>query len=222
MTLLALVLTTALGGLRAQPVSAMDQWRDLLGQPGLATFFSGLFNRLGVEIIETGEQFTVIHSGDRFVLEKGLSAQVDYQVRLDARDVASVLDFGADDDIDEVEAYRIVLVLFTPLTRASLARDYISNGLRLRLGGIDKVMHVYLDGPADRHIAEHTLLFCRGDWYVIPGIQGKATRVFTLSVQEALAFQRRMHEAAQGGRGKDWRAFRKWYVDWREGVSRRP
>jgi hypothetical protein len=208
------------GSLRAQDTSVMQQWQQFTQNPGLADFFEGLFQSIGIEVKDSDEAFTVYLQEGEFELQKGIDrAEVDYVVEVNEANVADVMTFGEDANIDRVEGFRIIRVLFSPLTRAALDNPQITSGFKLWLGGIDQEMHVYLLGPEGKRIDAHTLLFHEGHWYVIPGIHGPAERVFRLEFEDALAFQRRMYQAQKTNTNRAWRQFRNWYVEWREGVS---
>src|SRR5688500_4703490 len=105
----------------SQNVSVKETWKPLLKQPGVAQYFSGIFESMVIEIEETVEKITVLHLGDQFEIKDGIMEnEVDYYVKLKPENIKNMSDYGADGKIDAYESYRIMSVLFTPLTRAAL------------------------------------------------------------------------------------------------------
>ena len=47
-----------------QNQSSLKSWENILQTPELVAYFEGIFNHLGVVIEETGEKFTIHHTGD--------------------------------------------------------------------------------------------------------------------------------------------------------------
>src|SRR5688500_15561742 len=125
----------------AQPV--MELWKPLLKQKGLAEYFSGVFKNLGVRVAESGEAFTVVHKGDLFELKPGIvKEEVDYEVTINSGKVRNMVSHGDDGKIDDAESFRIMKVLFTPMTLASLNNPVLTKRRYLRIAGVDEIMHV--------------------------------------------------------------------------------
>lgn len=203
----------------AQETRAVDTWSGILNKPELATYFGGVFNKMGFIIAETNEEFTVIHHGDHFTIENGIdSKSVDYVVNLKMENVTNLVAHSSDNTIDEHESYRIMAALFTPLTEASLTSPTMSKPLMRKMADIENFIHVNLNGP-DGETVSHTLIYLNKSWTVIPGKHGNAKRVFNLSPKDAIDYQRQVFIALQANNMKDWKAFKKWYITWREGVS---
>lgn len=204
----------------SQETSSMDRWRVLLDKPELANYFTGIFNKMGFIIEETNEQFTVIHEGDHFSISEGVKEEsVDYVVTLKLENIDNMLKHGADSKIDEYESFRIMSVLFTPLTEASLTNPTLSKPLMRKMSGIDNHIHVNLISPDKNDTISHTLIYLNKEWMVIPGTYGNAKRTFNLNQQDAVDYQRKVFVALQKNSMKGWKEFKKWYMKWREGVS---
>lgn len=200
--------------------SSMDQWSSLLNKKELAEYFSGIFNKMGFYIEETGERFTVYHEGDHFTLKVGIdSDSVDYIVRLKLENIANMQKHGSDNKIDEHESFRIMSVLFTPLTEASLTNPTMTKPMLRKASGIENHIHIHLVGPEAADTVSHTLIYINKKWMVIPGTHGQAKRVFTLSPQDAIDYQRKVFIALNTNTMKGWKEFKTWYVDWRSNVS---
>jgi hypothetical protein len=206
------------------PVSAREAWQPLLDNPGMAEFFDGIFLHLGVRVEETGEELTVHHKGDHFTLETGIDPDaVEYIVPIRLENVANLLSHGADKAVDPDEAYRILAVMFTPMTEATLAKSPVIRSKRLRrIAGVEELLHVELIAPSGEVANSHTLAFSGGQWLVIPGLYGDAERTFHMEVDAAAEYQRHIYAAMVADSGKEWRAFARWYNDWREDVSTVP
>lgn len=203
-------------------VPSMQAWSDLLAEPGLAEFFRGMFEHLGIRVAETGEAFTVHHHGDRFELTEGIDeAAVDTVVDLKAENIANMAAHGQDGTIDRAESFRIVSVLFSPLTRASLAHPAMRNGWLRRFGGIENLIHVHLLDPDGGSANTHTLIHINGEWLVVPGLHGKAKRTYRMSTEQAVDYQKQVFAAIKASSVGGWVAFGGWYRSWRGAVSGR-
>ena len=53
----------------AQVTSSLQAWENVLQTPELVEYFRGIFNYLGVTVEETGEEFTIQHTGDGLILK---------------------------------------------------------------------------------------------------------------------------------------------------------
>lgn len=202
---------------------SMHAWDQLLDKPELANYFADIFEDLGIVVEETGEAFTVHHKGDHFTLTEGVDEQkVDYVAHIKLENVKNMAAHGEDATISSEESYRIMSVLFTPLTQASLKNPMLSKPGKRRLSGIENHIHVYLLSPDNKQMNAHTLIYLNKEWMVIPGIYGHAKREFKLTPQEALTYQKHLFHAMKTDTNKEWKQFKKWYMEWREGVSAVP
>lgn len=200
--------------------SSMHQWDHLLEKEGLVSYFSGVFDQLGITIDETGEKFTVIHKGSHFELVDGVNSNsVDYHVNLKLENISNMVNHGEDSKIDADESFRIMSVLFTPFTESSLQHPNLRTPSLVKLSGLDNHMHINLISPSKKDTISHTLIYLNDDWIVIPGIHGNAQRIFYLTEADALEYQRQIFRTKKEDSIKAWRKFRKWYKDWREIVA---
>ncbi|MBK6732081.1 MAG: hypothetical protein IPG60_14375 [Bacteroidetes bacterium] len=195
-------------------------WDKLLNMPGMTEYFSGIFNSLGIIVIETGEQFTVLNKSDHFEIVKGIdSGKVDYNVQLSLYNISTMEENGKDGIIDSIESFNIMSVLFTPLTQSAMANAQFSNAAKQKLAGIENHIHVYLNSPDKTNFTAHTLFFINGNWIVVPGLYGNAKRTFNLTPAQAIEYQRQVFAAQQINTKSEWKSFGKWYMKWRDGVS---
>lgn len=200
--------------------SSMEKWNSLLSKSELADYFSGIFNDMGFIIEETGEKFTVTHEKDHFSIKEGVvEDSVDYVVNLKLENITNMLKHGGDSNIDEYESFKIMSVLFTPLTEASLTNPTMTKPMLRKMSGIENHIHINLIAPGNADTVSHTLIYLNKNWMVIPGIHGEARRTFNLTPQNAVDYQRKVFIALNTNTMKGWKEFKKWYIDWREGVS---
>ncbi len=203
-----------------EPSPSMKAWSHLLEMPDLAKFFDSMFEHLGVRIDETEEAFTVHHHGDKLSISEGLEPeQVDYVVDLTSQNIENMVRHGEDGKIDRAEAFAIVSILFTPLTRVTLKNRYMSSPLLRRLGRIENLIHVLLLDPDGGDANCHTLIHVNGEWIVAPGLHGTPRRIFRIDIDQAVDYQKRVFQAMKRDSLSGWWQFGNWYRDWRASVS---
>ncbi len=200
--------------------SIKEAWQPLLEQEKIASYFAGMWESLGINIEETKEAITVFHKGDHFEIKDGVDpSSVDYNVFLQEKHITRMLSHGEDGEIDAFESFKIMGALFTPFTRSSLTHPMMNKSFQMKLAKIENHVHVYLNSPTNDEFVAHTLLFINKKWLVVDGIQGDAKRVFNITPQQAIDYQRAAFSAQKGDSKKSWRAFKKFYLQWRTEVS---
>ena len=104
-----------------QVISSMTTWENILQTPELVEYFRGIFNHLGITIEETGESFTIHHTGEGFKFEKGINKDnVDFIVPVKLQNIQNMVNHAKDGKINADESWRILDVLFTPMTKVTL------------------------------------------------------------------------------------------------------
>jgi len=207
--------------LNVQSQTITELWKPILKHSELAVYFSGMWNKLGISVPSYKEKLTVVHKGDHFKLIPGADKDsVDYLVELKAENIENMAKHGADGKIDTYESYRIMATLFTPFVRSALSHPMMNKSLQLRLASIEDHMHVYLESPTNEEVTTHTLLFVNKQWIVADGIHGEALREFHITPEDAIRYQKAAFKAQKEDTRKSWRKFKKFYLDWREDVSR--
>lgn len=203
--------------------SSMSKWQALTQPPGVVEFFQGLFDRVGVKIIETGEAFTGQHKGDKIDFASGINEpEVDFTVAITTEQVDRLSRRVDSGELGTAEEFRILRTLFTPATQATLRNPMMSNGLLRRINGVEDLIHVHLHSPVDEEAdVSHTLIHAAGQWVVIPGLHGEPRRVFDLTMADALEYHRRTIDAIHKDTFMNWLSFASWYKKWRKGVSKR-
>jgi len=109
--------------------------------------------------------------------------------------------------------------LFTPFVRASMQHPMMQKEFQMNLVGLEKHVHVYLQGPTKDDVVTHTMIFINKEWMVIEGIHGNAKRVFEITVADAIEYQRVAFKAKKEDSRKSWKAYKKFYLKWRKKVS---
>lgn len=204
----------------AKSQTVRQRLEPLLKQRGMAEYFSGIFRHLGVHIEDAQEKFTVTHKGNSFELTDGINeSAVDYTVQLQTENISNLLKHAEDGKIDEKESYRIMRVLFTPITHAGLNNPFLTKRKYLRAASVEHLLHVILLDPEGNENYHQTLVYSADQWIVVPGLHGKAQRIFKLTPQQALDYQRHLFAAKQENTREAWMGFSKWYGKWKETVS---
>lgn len=198
---------------------AIDLWRAVAQTDELVGFFTGLFDVIGVTIEETGEELTVRIGSDKIHIDPGLPDRWDFLVPLKIENVTNMVSHAADGRLDAFETWRIVSVLFTPLTRETLKNPVLSRGIFRKLARVEDLIHVRLLGPEAEQVASHTLAFVSGQWLVLEGLHGKASRTFTMTGEECVTYQKQVWKAMKANSLMGWIRFARWYVDWRPSTS---
>ena len=125
----------------------IDKFRSIRQYPASVDFFSLLFEKAGIRIIETGEEFSCYHRGTHINFESPLDeTSVDYVLDLNIVQVEQILQLVDSREVDEVRQYKILHTLFAfaidasvnpfhCLKAASNSSTLLSNSLLRRLLG---------------------------------------------------------------------------------------
>lgn len=208
----------------ADHLAAMQKWSTIVQTPDLVDYFRGVFSKAGV-VVEGGsqtatkEEFTVINDDAGFSFQPGIDSDVEFVVPLRQENVNNLFDFASDGKFDAHESWRIVQILFTPLTRAALQSPTVRRNWLRYLAGVEPVIHVHLVDPNGGEAVRHTLAYAGDQWLVIPGLHGTAKRTYWLSPEQALTFQRQLYKALKEDDLSGWWQFANWYREWRMTVS---
>jgi len=205
-------------------VTSIQKWQRIIQDPRLVQFFKNMFERLGVRIIDTGEQFTCVHMGDRIEFEPTLNdKKVDFTIEIKSYQVDRFVSETTTGMFGPCEQYRVVRAFFSPATAATLKNPVLSNAFFRGVSRIEDLTHVYLKSPApdepDCEDTSHTLVYVKGQWIVVPGLHGKPRRVFRLNMDDALTYHRTVFAALKANRLSQWYKFWRWYMHWRKSVS---
>ena len=206
--------------LLGQETSSLKTWENILQTPELINYFNGIFNHLGVVIDETGESFTIHHTGDAFIFEEGIiNEKVDFIVPLHVENIENMVRHSEDGKISENESWRILDVLFTPMTRVTLETPVLSVNWRRKLAGVEDLTHVYLLNPSGKEASSHTLIYVKGQWLVLKGLHGSPRRIYRMTPTQSIEYQRAIFSAMQKDTLWGWWKFAKFYKKWRKTCS---
>ena len=199
--------------------SFMDSWSTIIQTQEIINYFDGVFEVLGISIEETGEQFTVYHQGDTILLDQGIDPNSDFIVPLKSQNIQNMISHSKDGQITPEESWRILSVLFTPLTQVTLQSPVLSVNWRRKLAGVEDLTHVYLISPDGHEANKHTLIYVKGQWLVLEGLHGQARRTYRMNERNSLLYQRNIFLAMKKDTFIGWIQFSFWYKKWRKTVS---
>jgi hypothetical protein len=204
----------------SQSTSSLESWENILQTPELVEYFKGIFNSLGVIVEETNEKFTINHTGNSFEFEMGINEEkVDFVVPAKLQNIQNMIAHSQDGKISLEESWRIMDVLFTPLTRVTLQTPVLSINWRRKLAGVEDLTHVYLINPTGGEASKHTLIYVKGQWLVLKGTHGKPRRTYRMNPEQAIEYQREIFAAMQKDTFWAWWKFASYYKKWRKACS---
>ena len=191
-----LIILLIVSPLKSEYASSINAWKNILQTPELLSYFNGVFDHLGVDIEETGEKFTIHHMETEFIFEEGIvEGAVDFIVPLQLENIENMMKHAKDGKIDSSESWRILDVLFTPLTKSTLQNPVFSTNWRRRLAGVEDLTHVYLINPRGEEASKHTLIYIKGQSLVLKGIHGNPKRTYRMTPKDSLEYQRAVFKA---------------------------
>ena len=207
--------------------SVIERWRSLKLRQDLIELFRGVFDRLGVRIVDTGEAFTCVHRGDRIEFVGGVDEKaVDTTVKIygyQADRLARQIENGV---VEEIEWFRVARELFVSGVAAarSVVENPLSSNVVLRRAiGAKNVVHVFLISPdlEQEPNATFTLIHVNRQSLLVPGLHGTPERVFHLVVADALEVQRILRAGLKAAKPTERLKIAKKYVAWRKKVEAR-
>ena len=200
--------------------------------PTARYFFSLLFERIGIRVVDTGEELSCYHRGIHIDFKEQLDeSNVDYVIELTTKQVDALVELVSVGDLDEAMRYSILKTLFAPAIEASInpspclkgvttSTSLISNTLLRRLLRMENLIHVYIVSPVQGEPdVGNTLVFENKEWKVFPGLRGTPGRIFRLTIDDALGFHSQAHRALKANTKIGWLKFGVWYLRWRRVVS---
>lgn len=206
-------------------MSALDQWQAVAQTPELLTFFGGLFDRIGVRVVDTGEEFVCLQTDGRIELSPGLTDDVDFVVEITTEQVERLGSEAATGRLSDLEKYRVLrTMLGTPLdfTASLMNNRLLSNGAVRRLLRVVDTAHIFFRSPTpEEPDEEYTLAFRDGSWAIESGLHGTPERKIELDIESTLEFHRRSLAFKRDPGMVPAVRYAAWYVPWRRRVSSR-
>jgi hypothetical protein len=152
----------------------------------------------------------VAHLGDRLTLTSGLDPAADFTVPLGVENIERLAASTKGGRISPTESWLIAAVLFTPLTETTLRNPVMSSRWVRWLAGVEDRIHVHLVKPGGDDVASHTLEYDHGQWRVRAGLHGAAGRIYRLTPEQSLDYQRKVFAAMQANSLGGWWRFARW------------
>lgn len=199
--------------------TAVEAWKQLSDKPKIVSFFDGMFHKMGIVVTDSEEELTVHLTDGRFKLEEGIDPDSDYVIELSTENIANMIRHGEDGEIDEDEAFRIMTVLFRPLSRATMQNAKFQAKEYKLIADVENHLAIYLEHPRTKEHIGYTFIYLNDNWMIIPGIYGQALRTFTLTPQEIIRFQKKVFAALKSSDITAWKNFDQWYSEWKNEVS---
>ena len=208
------------------PQSSLGTWQDIEQTPAALEFFQGLFDRVGVKVLDTGEAFTCVQTDIGIEFIDGLDENnVDYIVHIYAYQVERLAGYLQRGDIDEIEQSRVVQNLYAPIASAALKNAavlrFMNNPLISLLINRKRVVHIELLSPdqGQESHAYFTLLGVSKQWLMLEGHHGTPYRVFRMSHLDVLDMYKRVTTTMRTGDWIGWARLAMWYVGWRNKIQ---
>lgn len=205
--------------------SCLEKMRKLEQPESVVKFFSELFDRLGIKIIDSTEKLICIHHGDRIEFEDGIDEEsVDFCVSLYSfqidRFIADV-NAGYSDPLAHFRLVREFFRMPSHDEKSLLHNSLLDNSTFRKLIHSKNLLHVHLISPdkSAEDDATFTLFFVNGSWNLTHGLVGEPERIFRLSADDALELNRRIFSASQEKKITALPELAKWYINWRERVE---
>ena len=204
----------------SQEKQSINALKSILQTKEVVQYFDGIFKYLGVTIEETGESFTIHHDGNTMEFNSGINEdKVEFIVPIKEQNIENMVSHAKDGRISDQESWRILSVLFTPLTKVTLKSPVLSVNWRRKIAGIEDLTHVYLLNPSGKEANKHSLVYVKGQWLVLNGIHGEPKRTYRMSPDQALEYQKKIFSAMEKDSFIGWFKFSSWYKKWRKTCS---
>ena len=202
--------------------SVLTRWKSLTVPAAFVKMLDGVFERVGVKIIDTDESITCEHRGDRIDITPGIvPGAVDYIVEIYGFQAERLAQQIATGEIDELERFRIAREVFVA-GGTSVGRNPLSSNPSLRrVIRAKNLVHIYLvsPDPTEEPDALFSLIHVNKTSLLVPGHHGTPERVFRLGVSDVLELQQVLGRALKRNRAREWLKIAKWYLDWRKRVE---
>ena len=217
---LIIIFSLLINNILAQDIeSAISAWNNIMQTPEIVDYFDGVFDKLGITVEGMDEKFTVHHQGDKITFSKEIDDDIDFLVPLQKQNILNMISHSKDGSISPEESWRILSVLFTPLTYETLKVPPLAINWRRKLAGVEDLIHVYLLDPSGGEANKHTLIYVKDQWLVVEGLHGEPRRTYRMTPEQSLDYQRRIFTAIKIDSFWEWWRFASWYKEWRKACS---
>ena len=211
--------------LEPSPELKIDKLRAAKQPEEVVKLFEGLFERMGVNIIETDEKFTVIHCGNEIKFEAGIDeTNIDYFLNIYGYQIDYVVHNIEDGYKDDLAKFYLIRQFFisSPSGKNNLLNNpLISNPLLRWIIKGKNLIHVYLvsPDPSKEQDAHYTLFYLNGHWNIAQGLVSEPKRIFRVTIDDAMELEKNIFSGMKNNSLKNWMQLAKWYIDWRSRVE---
>ncbi len=157
------------------------------------------FDKVGVRVIDTGEELTCIQYADSATFHEGIDKNdVDFIVDIYSYQVDRLASHVRTGEASEVEQFRIPTTLFTPIATAGFNNPTVGVFMTGRFFSWfikrKNITHMYFISPepVEEPDIHYSLLFINRQWLLVPDFYGKPERVFKIEKQKGLELHRKM------------------------------
>jgi hypothetical protein len=198
----------------------LDYLQELVKKPEAVNWFKGLFKQVHLEIADTGEKFTITHSGDHAEVLAGFQGDhPNFVVPLQSGNIQRLSAAFTGHEPTDFERYRIVKFMLKPCLQPLLTMPVLSNKAVVQVLKIETHWQEALLDPDGREDEQLTVVYVNNQWLVIPGYHGTPQRRMVFKPDQVLEFIRRVFEADSSGNINSWVNLATWYVKWREEIT---
>ena len=183
-------------------MESIEKFRQLTLHPIILSFFHGLFDQIGVRVIDTGEAFTCANHRDSASFHEGIDETVvDFSVDIHNHQVVRLVSHIQSGELDDVEQFRVLITFFAPVASVGFKNPSVGTFMTGRFFSwfINRrnVTHLYLLSPEKEKEPDvlYSLLFVNRQWLLIPGLHGQPERVFHINKEKGLELHRKMFSA---------------------------
>lgn len=214
---------------------SFEKLKSINLSPSIVDLFSSLFERAGVRVVDTNEEFSCFHRQTHIEIQEHLEEHtLDYVIELSSVQIDQLIELFSSKENDEINRFRILSAIFSPSIEASVnpfhclkqvtaSSGLLSNNFLRRILRMENLLHVYLRSPVHgQDDIGHTLIFVRKEWLIFPGTHGDAGRVFWLTIDDALDFHKKVFQAIKTNSKVGWLQFARWYLRWRKKMCENP
>ena len=206
--------------------SSLETFRALVMNQEILGFFGGLFEVVGIRVVDTGEEFTCRLSGEAAEFAEGIDESgVDFVVDIQAFQVERLASHIRTGELDEVEQFRVLTNVFGPVANSGFNHPAVGMFMTGRFFSWfikrRNITHMHLRSPnsSEEPDVEYSLLFVNRQWLLVPGLHGTPERIFEIDIERGLALHRELVAATKADHWRRWMAFAGWYKRWRSEVE---
>lgn len=206
--------------------SSLKRLQDITQTSDVVNLVKGLFTKIGVRVIDTNEEFTCTHTGERLEFAEGINKEdIEFNLDVNAFQIDGVLRNMAEGYHSELARFYLIREFFLSSPagkRNPLNNPLVSNPILKFIIKGKNIVHTYLKSPEPRREkdATYTLFHVNGHWNVAHGLCGEPNRILDVTVEDAFELQRHLYKAMQSDSFMEWYKTAKWYVGWRNKVER--